>query len=65
MDAKSLAAIINTAINELLKMGASPTTIKRLRSELEQVLDESAIQPENAVEHLRRYHQEFLNTVIK
>jgi hypothetical protein len=65
MDAKSLAAIINTAINELLKMGASPTTIKRLRSELEQVLDESAIQPENAVEHLRRYHQEFLNAVIK
>ncbi len=65
MDTKALATIINAAINELLKTGSSPATIKRLRSELEQILDESAIQPENAVEDLRRYHQEFLNTVIK
>ena len=65
MDAKALAAIINAAINEILKTGSSPDTKKRLKDGLAQALDEAAAQPTDAIDYLQRHYKKYLDSVIR
>lgn len=65
MDTKALAAIINAAINELLKIGSSPKTKKRLREELTKALDEAAAQPTDVINELKNAYQKSLDDIIK
>lgn len=65
MDAKALAAVINAAINELLKNGSAPAIIKCWRDELELILDEAGVSPTDASDSVQRYYQNYLDRIIE